>query len=194
MPLYEFLSFFTVALLIGCAANFGRFILLRILSERVVARLRANVIKKTLHQDAEFFDNHKVGDLISRLGSDAYVVSRSMTQKVSDGVKALICGVVGVGMMCSLSPQLSILLLFFTPPVLFSASVFGKQIRNTSKDLQEATGQLTRVAEEQLSGIKTVQSFVAEGNELSRYNVAIRDIFQVGKTAAFTNAKFFYYN
>ncbi len=191
LPLYEFLSFFTVALLIGCAANFGRFILLRILSERVVARLRANVIKKTLHQDAEFFDNHKVGDLISRLGSDAYVVSRSMTQKVSDGVKALICGVVGVGMMCSLSPQLSILLLFFTPPVLFSASVFGKQIRNTSKDLQEATGQLTRVAEEQLSGIKTVQSFVAEGNELSRYNVAIRDIFQVGKTAAFTNAKFF---
>ena len=191
LPLYEFLSFFTVALLIGCVANFGRFILLRILSERVVARLRAHVIKKTLHQDAEFFDNHKVGDLISRLGSDAYVVSRSMTQKVSDGVKALICGVVGVGMMCSLSPQLSVLLLFFTPPVLFSASVFGKQIRNTSKDLQEATGQLTRVAEEQLSGIKTVQSFVAEGNELSRYNVAIRDIFQVGKTAAFTNAKFF---
>lgn len=187
----QFLTFFTGALLIGCACNYGRIILLRILSERLVARLRGNVIKKTLHQDAEFFDHHKVGDLISRLGSDAYVVSRSMTQKVSDGFKALICGATGIGMMITLSPQLSCLMLLFTPPVLWSAAVFGKQIRDTSKDLQEVTGNLTKVSEEQLSGIKTVQSFVAERNELNRYNVAIRDIFNVGKRAAVTNAKFF---
>ena len=156
-----------------------------------MARLRANVIKKTIHQDSEFFDRHKVGDLISRLGSDAYVVSRSMTQKVSDGFKALICGGVGVGMMVSISPQLSGLLLLFTPPVLFSASIFGRKIRDTSTDLQEATGQLTRVSEEQLSGVRTVQSFVAEQKEIHRYSHAIRDIFNVGKRAAYINAQFF---
>lgn len=191
LSIYEFLACFAGLMVVGIAANYGRIVLLRILSERVVARLRADVIKKTIHQDAEFFDRHKVGDLISRLGSDAYVVSRSMTQKVSDGFKALICGGVGVGMMVSISPELSGLLLLFTPPVLLSASVFGRKIRHISTELQEATGQLTRVSEEQLSGVRTVQSFVAEQKEIRRYNFAIRDIFDVGKKAAFVNAQFF---
>lgn len=191
MSIYEFLAYFGGFLVVGVAANFGRIILLRLLSERVVARLRANVIKKTIHQDAEFFDRHKAGDLISRLGSDAYVVSRSMTQKISDGFKALICGGVGVGMMISISPALSCLLLLFTPPVLFSSSIFGKRIRNTSTDLQEATGTLTRVSEEQFLGVRTVQAFVAEQKEIHRYNDAIKGIFNVGKRAAITNAKFF---
>ncbi|GAV49778.1 hypothetical protein ZYGR_0R00190 [Zygosaccharomyces rouxii] len=191
LTIYQFLGVFAGLLLVGTAANFARIVMLRILSERVVARLRSGVMNKTLHQDSEFYDTHKVGDLISRLGSDAYVVSRSMTQKVSDGFKALICGGVGIGMMVSISPELSGVLLFFAPPILWSASVFGKKIRHTSKDLQEATGQLTRVAEEQLSGVKTVQSFVAEQRELHRYNGAIRGIYNVGRKAAFINAEFF---
>ncbi|CCE64846.1 hypothetical protein TPHA_0J00220 [Tetrapisispora phaffii CBS 4417] len=191
LSLYEFLGCIGAALLIGTAANFGRVVLLRVLSERVVARLRSQVIKKTIHQDAEFFDNNKVGDLISRLGSDAYVVSRSMTQKVSDGFKALLCGGVGVGMMVSISPELSAFLLFFTPPVMLSSMYFGRLIRDNSRKLQEATGQLTRVSEEQFSGVKTVQAFVAEQREIKRYNNVIKDVYNVGKESAFINAKLF---
>ncbi|CCD26841.1 ATP-binding cassette permease MDL2 NDAI_0I02730 [Naumovozyma dairenensis CBS 421] len=191
LTLYEFLGGFSVALFIGCAANYGRLILLRILSERLVARLRSVVMKHTLHQDSEFFDVHKVGDLISRLGADSYIVSRSITQKISDGVKSLICGGVGIGMMLELSMDLSSVLVCFVIPVVLSASIFGKQIRINSRELQDATGQLTRVSEEQLNGVRTVQSFVAEQREIKRFNHSIREIFDVGKRAAFINAKFF---
>lgn len=191
LTIYEFLGGFSIALLAGCMANFGRLILLRILSERLVARLRSTVIKRTIHQDAQFYDIHKTGDLISRLGADAYIVSRSITQKISDGFKSLICGGVGVGMMCSLSLDLSAVLGVLIIPVVISASIFGKQIRINSRELQDATGQLTRVSEEQLNGVKTVQSFVAEQREIKRFNEAIRNIFHVGKRSAFINAKFF---
>ncbi|KAG0661264.1 ATP-binding cassette permease mdl2 [Maudiozyma exigua] len=191
LPLPQFFSGIALALLIGCAANYGRVILLRILSERLVARLRSNIIKKVLHQDAEFYDAYKVGDLISRLGSDAYVVSRSITQKISDGIKALFVGSVGIGMMVSLSPQLSGVLMLLAPPILFAAKFFGKKIRLNSTQLQEATANMTRVSEEQFNGIKTIQSFVAEKNEINKYNGAIRQIFKVGKDAAFINGKFF---
>lgn len=191
LPLPQFFSGIALALVIGCAANYGRVILLRILSERLVARLRSNIIKKVLHQDAEFYDAYKVGDLISRLGSDAYVVSRSITQKISDGIKALFVGSVGIGMMVSLSPQLSGVLMLLAPPILFAAKFFGKKIRLNSTQLQEATANMTRVSEEQFNGIKTIQSFVAEKNEINKYNGAIRQIFKVGKDAAFINGKFF---
>ena len=191
LPLQHFLIGVGFALLIGCAANFCRVVLLRILSERLVARLRSNIIKNLIHQDAEFFDNYKVGDLISRLGSDCYVVSRSVSQRISDGVKALFIGGAGIGMMISLSPQLSALLLVLAPPVIIGAKVFGKQLRQNSTQLQEATANITRVSEEQFNGIKTVQSFVAEQSEIRRYNNAIRGVFEAGKRAAFINAKFY---
>ncbi|SCU81021.1 LADA_0B10770g1_1 [Lachancea dasiensis] len=189
--MYDFLGVFAGALILGTAANFGRIVLLRVLGEKLVARLRSNVIRKIIHQDAEFFDRNKVGDLISRLSSDAYVVSRSMTQNVSDGFKAVICGGVGIGMMVSISTPLTSALLFFAPPLLIGATIYGKKIRTISRELQQSTGNLTRVSEEQLNGVKTIQSFVAEGKELKRYNNAIRKVFSFGRKEALANATFF---
>lgn len=191
LRLYDFFLIFGGALLVGTMANFGRVVLLKILGERLVARLRSSVIKRTMHHDMEFYDRNKVGDLLSRLGADAYIVSRSMTQNISDGFKALICGGAGIGMMVHISSSLASVLFLFVPPLLIGATIYGNKIRAISRELQQASGNLTRVGEEQLSGIKTVQSFVAEGKEVHRYNDAVRQVFNVGKKEAFTNATFF---
>ena len=191
ITLPNFLWLFAFSLLIGQICSFGRIVLLRVLGEKLVSRLRARVMKVTLHQDAEFFDRNKVGDLISRLGSDAYVVSRSITQNISDGCKAILCGGIGVGMMFSISTSLSAAVFIFAPLLMIGATIYGKKIRVLSKSLQVATGNLTRVAEEQLSSVKTVQSFVAENKELNKYNKSIRQLFNVGKQEALANATFF---
>ena len=60
-------------LVLGAAANFGRIIILRIVGERVVTRLRSQLFRRTFIQDAEFFDANRVGDLISRLSSDTII-------------------------------------------------------------------------------------------------------------------------
>ncbi|SCU81952.1 LAMI_0B08350g1_1 [Lachancea mirantina] len=191
LGLYDFFAVFAGALILGTVANFGRVVLLRVLGEKLVARLRSNTIRKIIHQDAEFFDRNRVGDLISRLSSDAYVVSRSMTQNISDGFKAIICGGVGIGMMVHISSALTSALLMFAPPLLIGATIYGNKIRSISRELQQSTGQLTKLSEEQLNGVKTVQSFVAEKKELRRYDEAIRQVFKVGKREAVTNATFF---
>lgn len=56
-------------------------------------------MKAALDQDATFLDTNRVGDLISRLSSDASIVAKSVTQNVSDGTRAIIQGFVGFGMM-----------------------------------------------------------------------------------------------
>ncbi|KAI0461941.1 hypothetical protein LJB42_004546 [Komagataella kurtzmanii] len=178
-------------LLVSTACTFGRIIILRVLGERLVARLRSNIMKKTLTQDAEFFDIHKVGDLISRFSGDAYVVSRSITQNLSDGVKHSIVGISGITMMILLSSKLSIVILGFAPPLMIGSYIYGKKIRKISRELQQATGSLTKIAEEQLNSIKTIQSFTGETKELSRYNSQIRNVFKIGFTEAKTNATFF---
>lgn len=73
----------------GACANYGRIILLRIVGERVVMKLRSSLFRRTFVQNAEFFDANRVGDLISRLGSDTIIVGKSITQNVSDGLRSL---------------------------------------------------------------------------------------------------------
>lgn len=41
---------------VGAISNFGRIVVLRIVGERIVAKLRSGLFKRTMHQDAEFFD------------------------------------------------------------------------------------------------------------------------------------------
>lgn len=191
LSLYQFIGILGAFLFIGIAADYGRIILLRVLGEKLVARLRANVVKKTMGQDAEFFDIHKVGDLISRLGSDAYVVSRSMTQNISDGCKHLINGSISIASMFYISTHLASTVFIFLPAILVGTVIFGNRVRKISRSIQEATGNLSKIGEEQLNGIKTVQSFVAEGKELMKYNGAIRDVYKLGFKEAKLNATFY---
>lgn len=178
-------------LLLSTFATFTRIILMRIIGENLVSRLRSNFMKNIYKQDMSFYDKNKVGDLISRLSSDAYVVTKSITQNASDGIKhSLILGS-SLTMMFILSTKLSLIMLAFAPPLLFFSYLYGLKIRSLSRQLQEATGSLTKVSEQQLNSIRTIQSFTAEVKELHRYNSNIRNVWKISFKDAVTNATFF---
>lgn len=178
-------------LTLGAMANFGRVILLRIVGERVVARLRSQLYRRTYVQDAEFFDANRVGDLISRLSSDTVIVGKSVTQNVSDGLRALFSGGAGFAIMIWTSPQLTGLLLLMFPPVAVGAFFYGRAIRNISRSIQKNLGTLTKIAEERLGNIKTSQAFVGEIQEVHRYNKQVRRIFALGRRESLVAATFF---
>lgn len=175
----------------GAMANFGRVVLLRIVGERVVARLRSQLYRRTYVQDAEFFDANRVGDLISRLSSDTVIVGKSVTQNLSDGLRALFSGGAGFAIMIWTSPQLTGLLFLMFPPIAVGAFFYGRAIRNVSRSIQKNLGTLTKIAEERLGNIKTSQAFVGEVQEVGRYNKQIRRIFALGRKESLIAATFF---
>ncbi|KAK5995851.1 ABC multidrug transporter mdr2 [Cladobotryum mycophilum] len=191
LTLNQFFIGLGTVLTIGAMANFGRVILLRIVGERVVARLRSQLYRRTYVQDAEFFDANRVGDLISRLGSDSVIVGKSVTQNLSDGLRALFSGGAGFAIMVWTSPQLTGLLLLMFPPIAVGAFFYGRAIRNVSRTIQKNLGTLTKIAEERLGNIKTSQAFVGEVQEVGRYNRQIRKIFALGKKESLIAATFF---
>ncbi|KAJ5983633.1 ABC transporter integral membrane type 1 [Penicillium waksmanii] len=178
-------------LLIGAAANYGRIIILRIVGERIVARLRSKLFRQTFIQDAEFFDANRVGDLISRLSSDTIIVGKSITQNLSDGLRAGVSGFAGFGLMAYTSLKLSSILAILLPPIGLGALFYGRAIRNLSRKIQKNLGSLTKIAEERLGNVKTSQSFAAEVQEVNRYNTQVRKIFDLGKRESLISATFF---
>ncbi|KAG6008793.1 hypothetical protein E4U21_003822 [Claviceps maximensis] len=191
LTLTQFFIGLGTILTLGALANFGRVILLRIVGERVVARLRSQLYRRTYVQDAEFFDANRVGDLISRLSSDTVIVGKSVTQNLSDGLRALFSGGAGFAIMIWTSPKLTGLLLLMFPPIAIGAVIYGRTIRTISRSIQKNLGTLTKIAEERLGNVKTSQAFVGEVQEVGRYNKQIRRIFALGKKESLITATFF---
>ncbi|MCJ1388818.1 ATP-binding cassette permease mdl1 [Xylographa bjoerkii] len=178
-------------LVVGAAANYGRIIILRIVGERIVARLRSQLFRRTFVQNAEFFDANRVGDLISRLSSDTIIVGKSITQNLSDGLRSLVSGGAGIGLMAYVSLKLTGILALMFPPVAIGAFFYGKAIRNLSRRIQRNLGTLTKIAEERLGNVRTSQAFAGEILEVHRYNKQVKKIFDLGKTEALISATFF---
>lgn len=165
---------------VGAGAQFGRNVLLRVVGERVVARLRSQIFRRTYAQNAEFFDANKVGDLISRLGADTLIVGKAITYNLSEGVRSVISGTAGIGAMAYVNPQLTLLMAVIGPPVALGGWYYGQIIRNIGRKIQDNLGTLTKIAEERLGNVKTSQSFAGEIIEVSRYNNQIKKIFSLG--------------
>lgn len=74
-----------------------------------------------------FFDKNRTGELINRLSADTAVVGRSITDNLSDGLRAVAQAAAGVSMMVSTSPP-SVLLLslrsYLNPLLLFFVCFF----------------------------------------------------------------------
>lgn len=175
----------------GAAANYGRIIVLRIVGERIVARLRSSLFRRTFVQNAEFFDANRVGDLISRLSSDTIIVGKSITQNLSDGLRSFVSGAAGFGLMAYVSLKLTGILCLLFPPVAVGAFFYGRAIRNLSRKIQKNLGSLTKIAEERLGNVRTSQAFAGELLEVHRYNKQVRKLFDLGKTESFLSATFF---
>lgn len=191
LPMSQFYLALGGVLALGACANYGRIFLLRIVGERIVAKLRTQLYRRTLVQNAEFFDANRVGDLISRLGSDTIIVGKSITQNVSDGLRSLVSAAAGLTMMTYVSWPLTAILAAFFPPIAVGAFFYGRAIRALSRRIQKNLGTLTKIAEERLGNVRTAQAFAGERQEVHRYNTQIRRIFALGRREASIAATFF---
>jgi ABC transporter fused permease/ATP-binding protein len=150
-----------------------RYYLFSIAGERIVIRLRKQLYQKILAQEVNFFDFNRTGELMSRLASDCTTLQNTVSVNVSMGLRNFGQVVGGLGFMFYTSWKLSALMLVMIPPIALGAAIFGKKIRKLAKDSQTALGEASIVANETISGIRTVKSFVQEGAELNRYTSSL---------------------
>jgi subfamily B ATP-binding cassette protein MsbA len=81
-------------------------------------------------------------------------------------------------MLCTISWQLTLIMLAVVPPVVVSAVWFGKRIRRMSKALQDELAAVSGHVQETVGAIQTVQSFVREARANERYRGGVEQAFQ----------------
>lgn len=174
----------------GAACNAGRSFLMRMSGQRIVARLRERMYGAALRQEVEFVEKGE-GDVLSRLSADSSIVGESVTNNLSDGLRAIVMSSVGLGAMFYLSPQLTLLMLGIVPPVSLGAVWYGRYLRKLSNQTQEAMGEMAKVAQESLSALRTVQAFNAHAQEQQKFHEKVTSVLNLVRKEAIASGIFF---
>jgi ABC transporter fused permease/ATP-binding protein len=167
-----------------------RFTLFTSAGERVVTRLRKDLFEHLLGQEIAFFDDHKTGELTSRLSADTTLVQNAVSVNISMGLRFGAQVIGAIGFLVYTSPRLTAVMLGVVPPVALGAVAYGRRVRKLARDAQDALARANEVAEETLAGIRTVRAFAAERAEGGRYSKAVWDAFAVVWKRILTSAMF----
>ncbi|MGZ3459098.1 MAG: ABC transporter ATP-binding protein [Archangium sp.] len=183
------LSMVAVFLLQGVAMSL-RYYLFSTAGERVVTRLRQDLFASLMSQEVGFFDERKTGELTNRLSSDTTVLQNTVSVNISMVLRNAAQALGGIALLFYTSPVLTGLMLAIVPAVAVGAVTYGRKVRGLSKQSQDALAAANEVAEESLSGIRTVRSFAAERHEVERYRTATEHAYEIARRRV-TQSSFF---
>lgn len=175
-----FIGLFAVAIALGLATAL-RFFFVTLLGEKVIADVRNRVFSHLLSLDQHFFEDAKPGELISRLAADTEVLRSVVGSSMSVAVRSLLTFIGCAIALVWTSPKLAGFAAIGIPLVVVPILLFGKKVRTLSKDSQDRVADSNAHAGETLSAIATVQSFVREAFERTRYHDRIASVLSTAK-------------
>ncbi|HTJ50229.1 MAG TPA: ABC transporter transmembrane domain-containing protein, partial [Cyclobacteriaceae bacterium] len=133
-----------------------------------------------------FFDNRRVGELMSRITSDVGTLQETFSFTLAEFLRQILSLIFGVAIITYLAPTLTLFMLLTFPLLVISALVFGKYIRKLSRKTQDKLAEANVIVEESLQSVLVVKAFTNEVFEINRYTKALRD----GVTMALQSAKY----
>ncbi len=178
-----------VMILIGLFAAMGivtffEVSMLRGVGARLLLGLRRRLYSKLVTFAPDFFESRRIGELISRFGSDLEVVQGTLTEQIPSGIQAVLRFAGVLIILFVLHTRLTVVALAVVPPVVLVALAFGKRLEKIATREQDAVADMAAEAEESLSGIRTVQSFGREPQMVRRYDGALERLLGVELKAA----------
>lgn len=164
--------------------SFTRVYTFSVTSERTLADLRQNVYQKIIWQPLSFFDNRRVGELMSRITSDVSTLQDTFTFTLAELLRQTLTLILGGAVIFYLAPTLTAFMMLTFPILVILALIFGRYIRKLSKKTQDKLAEANVVVEESLQSIHVVKAFTNELFEIFRYSKSLAEVVSVAVRTA----------
>jgi len=168
-----FVGLFAVALVIAFATA-ARYFCIALLGERALASLRETLYSHVIRLDVGFFERTRVGELISRLGTDTEVVQALIGSGISVALRSAVMLLGCIVAMVWTSPKLAGYTALVIPAVVLPILIFGRRVQKLSRASQDRLADAAAIANETLNAAPAVKAYAREDIESERYGSAIR--------------------
>ena len=122
--------------------------------------------------DLAYFQRHRTGDLMSRATNDLSAVRMMIGPAVMYSATTGLTFIVGIMLMVSINPRLTLFALVPLPFVSVSVAYFGAAIHRRFERIQEQLSEISAMTQETLSGVRVVRAYRQEPFEIERFRLA----------------------
>ena len=175
---FRYILLIVVVLSLGTAA---RFYFVSLLGERVVADIRLAVQENLLRLSPGFFEANSPKEISSRMTADTAQIEHVVGTTVSVALRNAILVVGGVAYLVYLAPALTAMLVIAVPLVIVPIAIFGRRVRNVSRESQDRVADVGAMVSEVLGAMKIVQGFNQERRELDRFAASVESTFETAR-------------
>ncbi|XP_034677879.1 putative multidrug resistance protein [Vitis riparia] len=154
-------------------------------AERQTSRMRIKYLKSVLRQEVGFFDSQGADSsityqVVSTLSSDANSIQAVIGEKIPDCLAYTAAFIFCLLFAFILSWRLALASLPFTVMFIIPGLGFGKLMMDLGMKMIESYGVAGGIAEQAISSIRTVYSFVGEHQTLVKFSQALQKTMELG--------------
>lgn len=139
------------------------------LSQSTVYIMRNDLFKKISHLPISYTDNHRHGDIMSRMTNDVENVSNAVSQSITMLFSSIITLVGAFSMMLYYSWQITIIAVLTIPLTILVSTNLAKFMRKYFVRQQKLLGALNGEVEEMVTSYKTVVAYGKEEEAVSDF-------------------------
>ncbi|WP_333791556.1 ABC transporter ATP-binding protein [Muricomes intestini] len=142
-----------------------------IMGAKMEANMRRDIFGHYQKLTFAFYDNQKVGHLLSRITSDLFDISELLHHGPEDLVISVIKMVGSLVILLTVNVKLALVAFIFIPLMVIFAFYTNRKMKVAFKRNREKIGEINSQIEDSLSGIRVVKSFANENIEMKKFKV-----------------------
>ncbi|MGC8971120.1 MAG: ABC transporter ATP-binding protein [bacterium] len=139
-------------------------------TEKIGKAIKDELYEHLHHVPASYFGRTSIGELVSRASSDVEVVKRFVNNALIQVFWILLLFFGAMYFIFTTNIQLALIVLLILPFVSVITLKFSRSVRPLHLKTQQQIAVMTRVAEENLYGIKIVKSYGREDYIINKFN------------------------
>lgn len=171
-PLHKILELGTVMMVMVLIEAFCNFYIAyfgHIMGAKIEHDMRNEIFAHYQKLSFHFYDNQKVGQLLSRITNDLFDISELLHHGPEDVVISLIKFVGSFVILLSINAKLTCVTFVFLPPMAIFAVAVNKQMKKAFRANKARIADINSQIEDSLSGIRVVKSFGNEKVEMGKF-------------------------
>lgn len=152
-----------------CIFQYLKELIFDLVSSRIATRIRKNLFTHIQSLSLSFFDKNNSGELMSRVKDDVDRIWGGIGFVSMLIIEVIIHTCIALYCMYNINPLLAIIPSIVLPLMGGLAILMENKLGKVYDDISEENAQLNLVAQENLSGVRTVKAFAREKYEINKF-------------------------
>lgn len=175
----------TLLVLVQCYSNYFMGNYGHVMGAKIEYNMRKEIFEHYQKLSFSFYDNQKVGQLMSRITSDLFDITELLHHGPEDVVISVIKFIGTLAILVWVNPVLAAVSFVLIPVMFAFAYALNRKMKRAFRRNREKIGEINAGIEDNLSGIRVVKSFANEELEQEKFMEGNRGFLESKKNSYF---------